>query len=426
MASRTKALTSRERISETLAHREPDLIPFDLGGFEATGVHVTTVYNLRQVLGLDGPGTPVKVIEPYMMLGEIKQDLVELLGIDVLSVKRKTNIFGFENSNWKPWRFHGVPVLVPERFNISERSDGSTVIYPQGDTDAPPCAMMPKDGYYFDSIIHQNMIEDDLLDINENLEEFSVIDNEELVYLENTTAELYSSSNRALMANFGGTSFGDIALVPGPMLKNPKGIRDVEEWYVSLLTRRDYIYKVFEKQCEIALINLGKIFSVVKNKIAVVVVSGADFGMQTGLFLRPEVYRDLFKPFHIKVNAWIHRNTNWKTFIHTCGSMADLLDDLIEAGFDILNPVQCSASNMEPQMLKKKYGKKLSFWGGGIDSKTLQMGTALEVKAEIVERMDAFKKDGGFVFSVIHNIQPNIPKENLLTMFKTFEENRRY
>ena len=165
---------------------------------------------------------------------------------------------------------------------------------------------------------------------------------------------LRSESDRAILANFGGTAFGDIALVPAPFLKHPKGIRDVAEWYMSTAARFDFVYELFDRQCEIGLANLAKIYDAVGDRVSVVFVTGTDFGTQAGPFISPKSYRSLYQPFHSRVNDWVHEHTPWKTFIHSCGSVIALLDDIIDAGFDILNPVQCSAVGMDPQTLKEQ------------------------------------------------------------------------
>jgi len=163
------------------------------------------------------------------------------------------------------------------------------------------------------------------------------------------------------------------------------------------------------------------------NKITAVFVTGTDFGMQTGAFISNKVYRDLYMPFHKIVNDWIHKNTNWKSFIHSCGSVWALINDFIEAGFDILNPVQCSAAGMEPVNLKKKFGDRISFWGGAIDTqKTLPFGTPDEVRREVIERIKIFGPGGGFIFNAIHNIQARTPVENLIALFDTFNKYRNY
>ncbi len=416
--------TSRERVMMALAHEEPDRVPVDLGGSAVTGMHVSVVYKLRQALGLDPAGTPVKVVEPYQMLGEIEPDLMEALGIDVVGLIAPRTMFGFENAGWKPWTtFDGTPVLVPAGFNTEPAPSGDLFLYPEGDTSVPPSGRMPAGGWYFDSTVRQPAIDDDDLDVEDNLEEFGPISEADLAYYARESERLYSGTDKAILANFGGTGLGDIALVPAPWLKHPKGIRDVEEWYISTVSRREYVEAVFARQTEIAIENLTRIYEVVGNRVAALLVTGTDFGTQRGPFISPRTYRSLYQPYHIRMNAWIHANTNWKTFIHSCGSVVKLIPDFIAAGFDILNPVQCSAADMDPAMLKETFGRQITFWGGGVDTqKTLPFGTPDEVRAEVRERVRIFSPGGGFVFNTIHNVQPLSPVENVLAMYKAVQE----
>jgi len=418
-------MNSRERVLSALNHRAPDHIPLDLGASAVTGMHVASVYLLRQALKLDPPGTPVKIIEPYQMLGEIAPDLVETLGVDVLPLGKRETLFGFRNQGWKPWNFNETPVLVPEGFNTQPEADGSIFMYPDGDHSAPPSGKMPAGGYYFDTLIRQPPIDDDHLDPFDNLEEFGPISADDLAYLTAEAERLYTSTDKALLANFGGTAFGDIALVPAPWLKHPRGIRDVAEWYMSTVSRQDYIYEVFERQCAIGLANLEKIYPVVGDRVCAVFVTGTDFGTQAGPFISPRSYRTLYLPFHKMVNDWIHQHTPWKSFIHSCGSVAALIPHFIEAGFDILNPVQTSAAGMEARVLKAQFGADLAFWGGGVDTqKTLPFGTPDQVRADVRERMTVFSEGGGFVFNSIHNIQARTPVENLLALYEAVNKYR--
>ncbi len=421
-------LSSRERLTLALNHQQPDRVPVDLGGSVVTGMHVSSVYRLRQALELDAPGTPVKVIEPYQMLGEIKSDLLDALGADVVSLASPKTMFGFRNQGWKPWSlFDGTPVLVPEGFNTEPEPSGDVLMYPEGDRSAPPSGRMPKGGFYFDAVIRQPPLDEASLDPQDNLEEFGPIGDEELEHFRHEAERLATESDRAVLANFGGTSFGDIALVPAPWLKHPRGIRDVEEWYVSLARRQDYIYQIFERQCEIALPNLERLHAAVGDRVTAVMVTGTDFGMQSGPMLSPQTYRSLFKPFHKRVNDWIHQHTSWKTFIHSCGSVMALLTDFIEAGFDILNPVQCSAADMDPHLLKERFGDEVVFWGGGVSTQhTLPFGTPEEVHDEVCRRVRAFAPGGGFVFNTVHNVQPQVPAENLLAIYDGVRDCGRY
>jgi len=421
-------MTSRERVELALRHQEADRVPLDLGGSGVTGMQVDTVYQLRQSLRLDDPGTPVKVVEPYQMLGEIRPDLMDALGIDVIGLGMPATLFGFKNEGWKPWTtFAGTPVLVPEGFNTEPDENGDILMYPEGDRSVPPSGRMPCDGFYFDAIVRQPPVDDDRLNIDDNLEEFGPISDDDLEYLRVEAERLYSQTDKAILASFGGTAFGDIALVPAMWLKHPKGIRDIEEWYVSTKIRRDYVYRVFERQCAIGIENLRRIHDVVGERVTAAFVTGTDFGAQNGPFISPNSYRDLYKPFHRQVNNWIHQHTAWKSFIHSCGSVRALIPDFIDAGFDILNPVQCSAAGMIPEELKREFGDRVTFWGGGIDTQqTLPFGSPDEVRAEVLDRLRTFGAGGGFVFNTTHNVQARVPVENVLAMYQTVRECGRY
>jgi len=417
-------MNSRERIHTTLNHHAPDRIPLDLGGCGQTGMHVSTVYALRQALRLDPPGTPVKVSESFQMLGEIAPDLQEALKVDVVGLGGSGSFFGYKNEGWKPWTtFDGTPVLVPELFNTEPDERGNILMYPQGDKNAPPSAMMPNGGFYFDALVRQEPIDDENLNVADNLEEFEPIAEAELDYLKKEAEKLYQESERALMLVVGGIGFGDIALVPGPTLKHPKGIREMTEWYMSTVTRRDYITKVFEGQCEMALRNLPRIYAAVGDLVSVAWLSGTDFGAQNNCFVSPKSFRDLYKPFYKQVNDWIHHNTPWKTFIHSCGSIQPIIPDIIDAGFDILNPVQTSAANMDPQTLKDRFGEQVVFWGGGVDTQhVLPFGSPQEVREQVRQRLQIFGEKGGFVFATVHNVQAKVPVENLLAMYESIHE----
>lgn len=419
-------VTSRERIETACRHEQPDILPVDFGGGFQTGIAVSIVYQLRQALGLDKPGTPVKVVEVYQMLGETAPDLQAALGIDTVSVSGTGTMFGYPTKEFKEWELQdGTPVLVPVDFNTEYEESGDLLQYPEGDTAAVASGKMPAGGHFFDAISRQQPIDEDKLDPEDNCEEFSIVAQAELDHYKLLAEKLYCKTDKALFCTFGGLTFGDVALVPATFLKNPKGIRDVEEWYVSTAMRPGYIKTVFERQAETAVENLARLHEAVGDKISVIQTNGTDFGTQNGPFCSSGQYRELFLPYQKKVNDWIHENTSWKTFMHSCGGIFPLLPCIIDAGFDILNPVQCSAAGMEAEKLKSEYGKDLVFWGGGVDTqKTLPFGIPDEVREEVRRRIDVFGDGGGFVFCTVHNIVANTPIENLLAMFDVIKEYR--
>lgn len=414
-------MTSRERILNAVNHITPDRVPIDFGGTSVTGMHIQVVENLRKHFGLSLQ--PVKVIEPIQMLGEIDDELKNILGIDTISIPPQKNKFGTNNDEWREFRtLWGQVVLFPASLKTSEDRDGNIYLHPQGDLSTPPSAVMAKKAYFFDALIRQQPIDEAKLNPDDNLEEYGLISDEDLKFWKNTTTEL-EYSDKAFCVGFGGMALGDIALIPGVGLKQPKGIRDITEWYVSILLRQEYIHAVFEKQTDIALENLKRLYPVVKDRVDVAYICGTDFGTQSSLFCSPETFSDLYLPYYKKINTWIHENTSWKTFKHSCGAVEPLMQYFIEAGFDIINPVQISATGMDSRLLKEKYGDKLTFWGGGVDTQhVLAFGSPTDVKKQVREQCDVLGKNGGFVFNSVHNIQANTPVENVLAMFDAVKE----
>lgn len=413
--------SSRENFLKTINHKQPDKVVVDFGSTAVTGIHVLIVEKLRNYYGLEKK--PVKVVEPYQMLGEMEPDLIQAMDIDVIGLFSAKNMFGVPNENWKVHKtLWGQEVLFPGSFNYTYNSNGDILMYPEGDTSVPPSGMMPKTGYFFDALDRQKPIDDSNLKVEDNLEEFSHVTEEELSYWKDQVGAL-ENNTKAVVASLGGTALGDIALVPAINLKNPKGIRGVEEWYISTLIREDFIKEIYDRQTDIAIENLKLLHSVIGNKIDVVFTCGTDFGTQNSTFCSMETYDRVWLPYYKKVNDWIHQNTTWKTFKHSCGAVEPLMSHFIESGFDIINPVQINASGMDPRKLKEKYGDKLVFWGGGVDTQgAFAFGTPAQVKEQVKTQCGILNKNGGFVFNTIHNIQANVPFENVVAMLDALKE----
>jgi hypothetical protein len=412
---------SRQNFLRTINHKQPDEVVVDFGATGVTGIHVLIVEKLREYYGLER--RPVKVIEPYQMLGEIDSDLVREMDIDVIGLFSEKNMFGVNNKDWKVHKtLWDQKVLLPGKFNYTYNNNGDILMYPEGNTSLAPSAMMPKSGYFFDAIERQEPIDESNLSIEDNLEEFGSITHHDLAYWSKQIDEL-ESNEKGVIASFGGTALGDIAFVPAIGLRKPKGIRSVTEWYISTLTREEFIKDLYDKQTDIAIENLKQIYHVIGNRIDVVFVCGTDFGTQNSTFCSPETYDRIWLPYYKKVNDWIHLNTDWKTFKHSCGAVEPLIPHFIRSGFDIINPVQINASGMDSRKLKKEYGGRIVFWGGGVDTQgVFAFGTPEQVREQVKTQCDILNKDGGFVFNTIHNIQANVPFENVVAMVETLKE----
>jgi hypothetical protein len=414
-------MTSRERVRTTLAHREPDRVPVEFGSTTVTGMHALVVERLRAHYGLERH--PVTVPVPYNMLGLVEEDLAAAMGLDLVGVLARNTNYGYPNENWKefrtPW---GQVVLVSGHFQYTTDANGDLLTYPQGDVTAPPSGRMPPSSFFFDTIIRQEAIDEDALNPDDNLQEFGPLSDLDVAHFRERIAAA-AATDRAVVVAIGGTGFGDIAAVPAPGLPYPKGIRDITEWYVSLATRQAYVEAVFTRQCEIALGRLAQLHAAVGNAIDIIYLCGTDFGTQASRFCSLETFDRLWAPHYRRLNDWVHTHTTWKTMKHTCGAVESLLPRLCDVGFDIFNPVQCSAAGMEPGTLKQRYGDRLVFFGGGVNTQqTLPFGTPAEVRAEVLERCGIFAKGGGYIFNAIHCVQANTPVQNVVAMVDAVKE----
>lgn len=419
---------SRERLQQTLNHQEPEQVVVDMGSTAITGIHAQALSGLRDALGLEK--RTVKIWEPLQLLGEVEEDVRQRLKLDCVDVSAGYNMFGFSNAGRKPWKLQsGLEVDVPVDFNTTVGEDGRTYLYPQGDMSVPPAAMMPKDGFFFDNIVRGSCGCEDGEDRSARKDfenDFGLLTDAQLKHMEETCNYYYNETEYGIIYSGAIASLGDFALIPGPNVKHPQGIRELPEFMMAGAMCPDYIHELFEMQTECAIKNAELIYQACGDKIQAIYVSGADFGIQSGPYMSLDSYREFYKPYHTRINHWIHEHTKWKTFFHSCGAVSQFLQDFYEAEVDILNPVQLSAAGMDGKMLKEQWGDKFVFWGGGVDTqKTLPFGTPEAVYHEVTERLKLFSKGGGFVFNTIHNIQANVPIENLVAMFEAVKDFRK-
>ncbi len=414
-------MNSRENFRKTINHEQPDNLVVDFGATPVSGIHVLMVEKLRAHFGLEKKH--IKVVEPYQMLGEIDDELMQALGVDVIGLSPRNNMFGHLQEHWKSYKtLWGQEVLVPGKFNTSIDEKGDVLMYPEGDTSVAPSAKMSTDAFFFDALNRQEVMDESKMNPEDNLEEFSQLTSEDLNYWKQEALEA-SEKGKAVIINPGGMAIGDIALVPAMNLKHPKGIRDVSEWYMSTIMRPDYLHQVFEKQTDIAIENLKILHKDLDDLVDAIFICGTDFGTQNSSFCSVETYQELYMPYYKKMNNWIHHHTQWKTFKHCCGSVYTFMQSFIDSGFDIINPVQLNARGMDPVRLKEEFGDSLVFWGGGADTQMiLPFGDTAEVKNHVKRNCEVLAKDGGFVFNTVHNIQANVPVANVIAMFEALNE----
>ncbi len=413
-------MNSRERVIAALNHKEVDRVPIDLGATGQTGISASALYQLRKYLNLED--RDIVISETLQMLAEVEKDLRDNLKVDVIGLNTPIDLFGNkitgEYQNFK--MCDSTSVKLPASMVYETDINNNVFVYPQGNKNAQFSGKMPYSGYFFDNIERSTGFdEDNLTPLEDFKDSFNLISDDCLEYLKRQSDFLNAETEYAIVGNLGGAGFGDSAIVPGPAELNPKGIRGFEDWLMAHLMYPEYIKKVFQLQMENMLKNLELYRQAVGDNIQSIFISGTDFGTQNAGFFSKDVFKELYKPYYRQVNDWVHKNTNWKTHFHSCGSIVNYLDDFVEMGVDIINPVQLSAKGMDGKFLKEKYGDKLVFWGAGVDTqKTLPYGTTEEVQREARERIDIFNKDGGFVFAAIHNILANTPPQNIVAAFR--------
>ncbi len=417
-------MNSRERVIAAINHKEPDRIPIDFGATGQTGINACALYRLRDYLGL--PKKDVDIFEVIQMLGVVDEDLRRIMKSDVIGMNHPEDSMGVPDTGKKK-RFimpDGTPCLLNAGNEWDIDPDGSIYMYPQGDRSAPRSVKMLDQGYFFNIIDRAPEYDEDNLTPREDFENFfSVMSDETAKYYENESKRLYNETEYAVIGNLAGAGFGDAGAIPAPFEKHPKGIRKFDDWVAAQLMYPEYVEEVFEMQTEYMLKNLQIYKDAVGDRIQIVWISGTDFGTQNGPFMSKDLFEELYKPYYKRVCDWVHKNTNWKTYIHTCGAITTLLDDIADMGVDIVNPVQLSAKGMDPQLLKDKWGDRLVFWGGGVDTQhTLPSGTPEEVAAQVTERLPILSKGGGYVFNTIHNIVGDTRAENIWAAFHAVHE----
>ncbi|GHU63429.1 methyltransferase [Clostridia bacterium] len=419
-------MNSRERVRNALAHRQPDCTPLDFGGCGQTGINASTLYKLRKAYGLEEH--PIRVIEPFQMLGEIEMDLLEKVGGDVVPLLNPGTMFGTSNRLTKLWHMpDSTPVYMSDNFEYDEREDGTIFAYPQGNRSVAPSMQMPAGGSFFDCIQRAPAVDEDhLTPLEDFKDQYTVHTEETCRYWEENSRKLFEETEYSILGVVGGMGLGDAGEMPGEFLLAPKGIRRMDEWLMAHYLHPEYIKAVFGLQTEIALKNLELYRQATGDRVDTIWLSGTDFGTQNSLFFNKQIFIDLYKPFYKKVNDWVHTHTKWKTFFHTCGAIYDLIPELIDCGMDIMNPVQTSCHGMEPERLKEEFGDKVIFWGGGVNTQqTLPVGTPKEVYDEVTKRLEIFSPGGGFVFATVHNVVSGVPPENLLALFEAIHDFRK-
>ncbi|MCL5098549.1 MAG: hypothetical protein M1608_13670 [Candidatus Omnitrophica bacterium] len=408
-------MTSRERVWKAINFQEPDRVPIDIGGTKVTGICIDAYVDLLRRLGIDC-GIPT-VYEQFGMVARVDEPVRHRLHCDVIELENPSEAWGLENKDWKPWKTGlGNPVLMPGDF--SPVTDERGYIYIK-DSKGMPLAYMPPNGLYFERACVTLMSEKVVrMDPEAWQNSIPLYTDEHLGKLQDNARLLHETTQYSIHGGFLKGMLGSNGIFAG---------HTITDWLCLLLTDKQYALAILRATAERAVQNLELYLQAVGDYIDTIFISGTDFGTQKGELFNPEIFSELYVSNMKLMNDYVHKHSRAKTFYHSCGSNFNLIEYFIEAGVDIFNPVQATAARMDPLELKQRFGNRIVFWGGGIDTQTvLPNGTIDEVRNQARERIRAFARGGGFVFSQVHNIQYGVPPANILGMADAVLEYGKY
>lgn len=412
-------MTSRERVMAAVNHKQPDCVPLDLGATPSSGISAIAYNRLKKHLGMTGGHTKIYDVVQQVVYPE--QEILDRFGVDVIDIGR---VFNDRDEDWYDVKLaDGSTGQYPSWFHPQKQENGDWLVY---DSEHTLIAKMPVGATFFDQTYFPYLEDypDDYSDLDHQMGKvlWSALvhspwdhagDENFYQTLRQKVLALREQTDKALMITCGcnlfewGTFLRRMDNFLMDIYADPEHVRELVE---QLMIRH---LETLKKVCD----SVGDIVDILR--------FGDDLGMDTGMFMSQEKYRDLFKPYHTKLNEYVHKHSNMKTFLHSCGSIYPIIGDLIDAGYDILNPVQTSARQMDPGTLKREFGKDITFWGGGCNTRTvLNRSTPEEVYTYTRRMIDIFAPDGGFVFNQEHNIMPDVPPENILAMYRAVADAR--
>lgn len=410
-------MNSRDRIRAALNHKEADRVPIDFGAMRSTGISIVAYNKLRNYLGIKS-GLP-KMYDFIQQLAYPEKEVRDLFHIDAIDAGQS---FLQEETDWREWKLSdGTRCLIPNYLNIE--IDYESNVYVK-DNNNLILGKKPKSSLYIDQTywiygelprIPENFNNDDLSKFIWSIPSppghLDIYDDTQYELFIRTIKNLYDTTDYAIMLNVGCNLF-----------ETGTWLRKIDNFLCDIYVDKDRVKKLISRLVENNLIFLERVLKGVRNYVDILQF-GDDLGSQIMPFMSPEVFIDVFASGYKKMWDYIHENSNCKVFLHSCGSIYKLLGSLIDAGLDVLNPVQTTAANMESERLKKEFGKYITFWGGGCNTRDiLPFKTPKEVKEDVKRRIENFKDDGGFVFNQIHNIQADVPVENIIAMFEAAYE----
>lgn len=413
-------MNSRERVMAAIAHKQPDYVPLDLGATPSSGISAIAYNNLKKHLGMSGGHT--RIFDVVQQVVQPEDEILNRFGVDVIDIGR---VFNEKDEDWYDVTLaDGSTGQYPKWFQPKKQPNGDYLVH---DKEGTLIAKMPVGATFFDQTYFPYLDDypDDYKDLDHQMGKvlWSALvhspwdhSGEKDFYkqLRERTIKLRESTDKALMITCGCNLF-----------EWGTFLRRMDNFLMDLYSDEENVEALVEQLMQRHLATLEKVCESVGDVVDILRF-GDDLGMDTGMFMSREKYQTFFKPYHTKLNEYVHKHSKMKTLLHSCGSIYPIIPDLIEAGYDVLNPIQTTAYQMDPKVLKQEFGKDITFWGGGCNTRTVLNLSKPEEVYEYTRRMiDIFNQDGGFVFNQEHNIMPDVPPENILAMYRAVEDSRK-
>ena len=412
-------MNSRQRILAAINHQEPDRVPVDLGATPSSGISAIAYANFKQHLGLRRGNT--RVYDVVQQLAQPEEEILDRLRIDALDIGRT---FNERDADWYDFELpQGTRVQLPVWFKPVRQPNGAWEAF---DAQGTRLAVMPPGAAFFDQTCYPY--------IDGYPENFSGLG--AAMGKVHWSALAHSPWDHAAEPDFWTelrrralalrqTSDRALVIVAGcNLFEWGTFLRRMDHFLIDLIDDQANVERLLDALLEIHLQTLEKVCQAVGD-VANIIRFGDDLGTDQGPFMSPRLYRKLFKPRHKALTEYVKQHSQMHTFLHSCGSIYRLLPDLIEAGYEVINPVQTNSRDMQPERLKREFGQELTFWGGGCDTRQiLNRGTPEQVKEDVRRNIEILAPGGGFVFNPIHNILPDVPPENIEAMFAALDEYR--
>jgi len=415
-------MDSRERVRLAVNHETPDRVPIDLGSMRSSGISAIAYNNLREKLNLDKKELP-KMYDFIQQLAYPDKEVMELFHIDTIDAGQA---FLQNKDEWREWELNdGSKCLIPKSLNIEIGKEGTVYVLSK---DGIRLGKKPMSSLYVDQCYwvygDKESIPDDLKD--KDLDNHIWATPSPPWHLDIFNDLQFKEFVNGIKALYESTSFSIVLSVGCNMFETGTFLRGMENFMMDMYTEKSRTKKLLDRLVER---NMGKLERIIDGvgKYIDFLQFGDDLGGQDGPFMSPEIYREVFKPRHKKMWDFVHEKSSCKVFLHSCGSIYKLLPDLIDAGLDVLNPVQTTSRDMDPQKLKKEFGKNLVFWGGCCNTRdVLAIQDHQRITKDVKERIKILGEGGGLVFNQIHNILADVPPENVIAMFNAAYDHGKY